>query len=64
LLKEVSNSSPSYAIKLLSTADRLAGRRMRLYAETIKKEFDFDLLTEKVFLSLLEYIGDPSVTSN
>lgn len=61
LEEQVRNSNPDFAIKFLVTADRLAGKKRR---NPESKQLDLDLITEKVFLQLLEDLGDPKVTKH
>ena len=60
---EIKHSNPSYAIKLLATADRLAGKKIRLTKEAHKVQVDHSDLVEKVLLSLLEDVDDSNLTS-
>ena len=58
---QVRNSNPDFSIKFLVTADRLAGKKRR---NPESMQMDLDLITEKVFLQLLEDLGDPTITKH
>ena len=59
---EMKYSNPSFGIKLLTTAERLAGKKVRLTRSSHKINLNITDLIEKVLLSILEDIDDQELT--
>ena len=60
LFSQVDKCGPSFSFKLLKAASRFAGKQ-KLQKNIL---IDKDVLLEKVFLQLLEFLDSPKVTSN